>query len=399
MDNTFTAEPVAADSVNKNQTTTVPDLALKPAEKLPPAPKDNSPLGRIAERIAANLAIQAKPEEDEVKPEVDASEEKIEKIIGETKAPEVVAEAKPTISDKQREAINYFKEEEPTVTKEEIEAAPVSKQYEEAKVKLTEYESLLKNPLVEAMVEFTKSGKSDPLEFMREIGVVDAAKLSVEEMFKMKAQKLGFEGDELTEAVEEDMLKFDSMTKTEKREYESKLRDTYKAQTSDKLKSYTEKLLQERQRTAELDERVSQKAEQDLNTMMSDLLKKETYKGLPLTQEMIDQVKKLVPTYAPVIARFDESGNLTKYDIEDGADTIMWKLYGKQMLRNAFLSGRLDASEEFHAERTRVNPNNTPSASPAVAGESKQEAVKNARQESMKDLKGKNPFAFNHTKK
>lgn len=388
MSNTNTAEPVAAESVKVEETTTVPKL-----EKLPPEPKDNSSQGRIADKLARKMKPVEAPEP--VKEVKDASEEKIDNIIKEEVKPTPVVEevkVESKITEQNRSFIKSLLDEEVPTTKESIEEQPVIKQYEEAKAKLTEYESVLKNPLVEAVAEFTKSGKSDLMELFKELGVVDTTKLTVEEMYRMKNEKLGFEGDELIESVEEDLAKFESMTKSEKREHEAKLRDTYKAQSSDKLKSYTEKLTQERQRKLELDDKVSAQAEVDLDKAAEKLLT-EGYLGLPMTQEMIDQVKKVVPALAPTIAKFDEKGNLTGYDVQDGIEYAAWKLYKKQISKNLFLMGRTDGIEEFQAERSRVNPNNTQISPLSTTGETKQEAVKAATKDVLKGMRGTNPFS------
>lgn len=95
------------------------------------------------------------------------------------------------------------------------------KKYEELEAKLQEQEQILNDPLVSAFAEFVKSGNTDVAEFAKQVGSLNVGELDVESMYRMRAQEMGFEGEELEDAVMEQLDKFNTMTRLEKKDEET----------------------------------------------------------------------------------------------------------------------------------------------------------------------------------
>jgi len=407
MENTITAEPVAADSVKGAVTNTVPPLPpntpseqsiIENAKKS--AGRKNSPASRLADKLEADKPAPPPATKEEPKP---IAEVKLEEINLEEPAPVVAEEIKddkPKLTDEQRDTIKFLEsdDEETVVTTTDPETTHITKEYEELKAKATQYEEKLKHPMVEAMTAFIEAGGEDFTDFAKQIGILDTANLSVEEMYRMEAKALGFEGEELEEAVQESLSDFEGLTKIQKKQKEVELRDKHKPKTSEKLTAFTKKITEERQKLIEQDNQASAKAVADLEKVTSSMIDKQ-YKGLLLTKEMIDRVKDVVPTLAPMIQMRDAQGNLTGYDVKRGVNLAILELYEKQLLKSTYNLGRVAAAEEFWSERNRVTPNNTQVAGPQTPGVTKEENVKTAQKSAAQRMTPKPFTTQNLTKK
>jgi len=262
------------------------------------------------------------------------------------------------------------------------------KKYEELEAKLNEQEQILSDPLVSAFAEFVKSGNTDVAEFAKQVGSLNVGEMDVESMYRMRAQEMGFEGDELEDAVMEQLDKFNSMTRIERKDEETKLRSVYKSQSAERLKSFTERIANERQSEQERVAKVVESAETELDQVL-DKMKGQRWKSLLIDESMAKTIRDTIPAFAPLMGKFDENQKLVGFDVKDGIEMAIWKLYGKQLLKSTFDIGRTAGFDE--AMKDRVRPTATPGVSqaPGVPAKTSEESISEARKAAAQKANGK----------
>ena len=130
---------------------------------------------------------------------------------------------------------------------------------------------------------------------------------------------------------------------------------------------------------------ISGKAEANLEKELSELTGKR-WKTLQVDAEMTNQIRQAMPAFAPNIAKFDENGNLTDFDVKEGVRLAMWSLYEDKLLATTFKFGKTKGYEEAIIERSRPT-SASPSATPIVpSAKSKTEKV----DEAVKQVASKN---------
>jgi len=252
------------------------------------------------------------------------------------------------------------------------------KKYQELEGKVTDYEKILSDPLVSAFTEFIKSGNTDVSEFAKQVGSLNVGELDIESMYRMRAQEMGFDGEELEDAVMEQLDKFNSMTRLERKDEETKLRSTYKSQSAERLKSFTERMANERVEEQQRVSKVVETAENELDQVL-DKMKGQRWKSLVIDESMTKTIRDTIPALAPLMGKFDENQRLVGFDVKEGIEMAIWKLYGKQLLKSTFDIGRTSGFEE--AMKDRVRPTATPggSTAPVYPGKSTDESLSDAR--------------------
>lgn len=265
------------------------------------------------------------------------------------------------------------------------------KKYEELEAKLQEQEQILNDPLVSAFAEFVKSGNTDVAEFAKQVGSLNVGEMDVESMYRMRAQEMGFEGDELEDAVMEQLDKFNTMTRLEKKDEETKLRSIYKSQSAERLKSFTERIANERQAEQQRVAKVVESAESELDQVL-DKMKGQRWKSLLIDESMAKTIREAIPAFAPLMGKFDENQKLVGFDVKDGIEMAIWKLYGKQLLKSTFDIGRTAGFDE--AMKDRVRPTATPgiSQAPGVPAKTSDESISEARKAAAQKAGGKRSF-------
>lgn len=262
------------------------------------------------------------------------------------------------------------------------------KKYQEIESKLQEYETTLSDPLIAAFAEFVKSGNTDVNEFAKQVGEFSVGEMDIEDMYRARAVEMGFEGDDLDDAVMEQLDKYNSMTRLERKDEENKLKSLYKSQSAERLKSFTEKItnqkLEEQQRMNE----IASKADKELDEVLNKM-KGQRWKSLLIDESMANNIKETIPAMAPLMAQLDDKNRLTGFDVKEGIEMAIWKLYGKQLLKSTFDIGRTAGFDEAMKERIRPSSTTGSSASPAVPGNSLKENIEAARKQAAERVAGR----------
>lgn len=262
------------------------------------------------------------------------------------------------------------------------------KKYQEIESKLQEYETTLSDPLIAAFAEFVKAGNTDVNEFAKQVGEFSVGEMDIEDMYRARAVEMGFEGDDLDDAVMEQLDKYNSMTRLERKDEENKLKSLYKSQSAERLKSFTEKItnqkLEEQQRMNE----IASKADKELDEVLNKM-KGQRWKSLLIDESMANNIKETIPAMAPLMAQLDDKNRLTGFDVKEGIEMAIWKLYGKQLLKSTFDIGRTAGFDEAMKERIRPSSTTGSSASPAVPGNSLKENIEAARKQAAERVAGR----------
>lgn len=357
----------------------------------------------VTDNVAAEVEQSQEPQEAPVKQEQEVAKKRGRKPKGQVtdlesapvqsqdkKTPEMSVvkdsdgEGSRELDDDMKQFISYLNDDENESSDETgiITDDPKSqefyKKYEELESKVNDYEKILNDPLVSAFAEFIKSGNTDVNEFAKQVGSLNVGEMDIESMYRMRAQEMGFDGEELEDAVMEQLDKFNTMTRLERKDEESKLRSVYKSQSAERLKSFTERIAnertQEQQRVAKIVESAETELEEVLNKMNG-----QRWKSLTIDESMIKTIRDAIPAFAPIMGKFDEGQKLVGFDVKDGIEMAIWKLYGKQLLKSTFDVGRTSGFEE--AMKDRVRPTATPggSTAPAYPSKSADESISDAR--------------------
>lgn len=264
----------------------------------------------------------------------------------------------------------------------------LKQKYDDLQVKVKEYESVLEDPLVSAFTEFVKSGNTDVNEFAKQVGSLNFGEMSVEDMYRMRAQEMGFGEDDLEDAVFEQMDKFNSMTRIEKKDEETKLKSIYKSQSAERLKSFTEKVANKRSEEQARVAAIVQSADAELEDTLSKM-KGGRWKSLAIDEPMVNNIREAIPALAPLMGKFDDKNQLIGFDVKEGVEMAIWKLYGKQLLKSTFDIGRTSGFEEAMKDRIRPSARPGVAAGPAAAARTESEDVKDARQAAAKKNSGR----------
>lgn len=407
---------------NVNPTRSISEAAERLAQKL----QENNPTD-----IQQEQQIEQQPAQPESQAEIDfesaVSDQKQDQPQAETKPaeepkkrgrkPKVAAaveeqpaptmsvvkkDEQPTDSDQDneigedvREFISYLNDDETSsgdsdqmFEADDPKSQEFQKKYEELQGKLQEYEQTLSDPLVSAFAEFVKSGNTDVNEFAKQVGALSVGELDVEAMYRMRAQEMGFEGEELEDAVLEQLDKFNTMTRLERKDEENKLRSTYKSQSAERLKSFTERMANERSTEQQRVAKIVESAEVELDEVLNKMAG-QRWKSLVLDESMVKNIREAIPAFAPLMGKFDEQQKLVGFDVKDGIEMAIWKLYGKQLLKSTFDIGRTSGFDE--AMKERIRPTATPgtSTAPTYPAKSTDESISDARKAAAQRTSGK----------
>jgi hypothetical protein len=299
------------------------------------------------------------------------------------------------LSDEEREFIASISDDDPDEESGEagfIGEAPdtveLKKKYEELETKVKDYESILEDPLVSAFAEFIKSGNTDVNEFAKQVGALNFGELSMEDMYRMRAQEMGFEGEELEDAVFEQMDKFNSMTRLEKKDEENKLRSAYKSQSAERLKSFTERTANERNAEQQRVNKIIEAADTELDEVLNKM-KGQRWKSLVIDESMANTIRETIPALAPLMGKFDQNQKLIGLDVKEGIEMAIWKLYGKQLLKSTYDIGRTSGFDEAMKDRIRPTPTPGAGGSPSVASKSQDESISEARKAAAQKNSGR----------
>jgi hypothetical protein len=354
------AEPTPADPAPADQ-------AQDPAPGDPPAPAEPTP----ADPAPADQAQDPAPGDPPAPAEPDIDPEFARMLSGD------VDQADPNDpASASQNQIDNPKEKE------------LSEKVQNLEQELSKTKSLLENPLVSALAEFVAAGNDDITSFVKEISQYDPGQMSIEEMYRQMAIDQGFEGDSIDEAVKEQMDEFASLTMLKRKEEESRLRNMFGQKANQKLTALTERMANSRVEQEQHVASVSAQAEKDLSSQVEALVGK-SWKTIKIESDMADQIKKVVPAYASMIAKYNENGQLESFDIQKGIRMAMFDLYEDTILSNAYKYGKTKGYQEAMVERVR--PTATPAANtPAVpSSKTKEQEIRDAAKDAAQSSGGK----------
>lgn len=262
---------------------------------------------------------------------------------------------RPTNRSKDIEAFkSEISEEAPVETPEQkvktdIALAEKAKQYDEA----------LKDPLIEAVLNWRKSGGTNPKELIQSLGIQTQNK-SIEDYFKEEASALGFEGDELAEAVEERLGEYESKSKIERRKILNEYQNKDNQITDEKIKSFSGKVSETVTKVAALQESATEKLQSEVKNLVG-----KKFKGTLLIDEpMANDLTQMAARFSTPIT--DETGNIVGYDVETGVLAATLVKHHKKMLSEAYALGKAEAEDEFASSRHRPNPEGAGTGASAI---------------------------------
>lgn len=332
-------------------------------DKAEPTPTDDDAPDFI-EKEAPQPAAE-KPAEEKRGP----GRPKKEKPAEEKPKAEKPADA-PQIDEYQQSLINEY--EETLAPKDEGKSKDEKKEEKPVEIKPTqkelEYDSLLEDNFVKAVVEWRKNGGNNPKEFFDSLGFNEKPK-TMREYFQADAMALGLEGEELEEAVDEAMDNFESLPMIERRRKELE----YKNKDSQSVNERLQTFMAQQGKNAEIVTNIQNKATEDLSKSISELSGKK-FKGLLIDEPMAKTIERDAPMFSPAIV--DEQGNLKGYDIERGVRAAIFVNYGDKLLKETFMLGKVSASTQYAKERHRPNPD--PNGGNAFAASGANEALDTA---------------------
>jgi hypothetical protein len=298
---------------------------------------------KIAASIKRDLPAEETVEQTETKvetPEVEAeiNEPEVDQVIGtqEDEAPQAEI-PQPTVPD-------WLEDESPAVTgkaPEEID--------DDYKKKAKEYEEVSTDPLVSAILSWRKNGGSDIREFVKSVGVSEQNK-SIEQYFTEEAVSLGFEGEELEEAVRQKMDDYESKGKLDQRKILQEYKKVDQEIAERRLREFSGKQAERQQYV----QGVQQKATESLQKRVKDMVGQK-YKSLPIDESMAKVILEQAPFYSTEMT--DESGNLSGYNIDAGIEMAIWKNFSNKLLRSVYMQGHTEGISKYVSERNRPSPN------------------------------------------
>ena len=356
-------------------------------------PKKQVKNSKIAEKYAPKKETPAAVETPVVETPV------VEEVVVETpvvveEAPKVEVVAEVTTESKlSKEDQDYIAsltdtpvEADETTTEVVVVKDDYKEKYETVQSKVKEYEATLSHPLIEALSEYIKAGNEDITEFAKQVGGVDPTTLKIDDLFRMQGIEEGFEGEDLEDAIAAEMEAFEALTPIARRAKEKELRSLYKSSADERLKNFSASIKEKNAAEQSKYMEMEQAANIELNEI-TEKMKGQKWKSILVDEAMINQIRQVVPTLAVALGKFDDNRNFVGFDIKEGIDMAMWKLYGKQLLKSTFDIGRTSGFDEAMKERTRtvVTPTGN---SPAVLATST-DSFEQARKEAAKKSNGK----------
>lgn len=304
------------------------------------------------------------------RPKKESTEQRSTPAMEAKETPKAKEVSNDQLDDYQKSLIDEY-EDEPTVAKKatkEAKEEDVQQEVYNPTDKELEYDSIVQDPLIKAVLEWRKNGGNNPKEFVKQLGLDEQPK-SMREHFEADAMALGLEGDELEEAIEEAMSNYESLPIIERRKKELE----YKSRDSQSIEERLKTFAVDQSAYSEKMVKIQDDATQALEQSVSDL-KGNKFKGMLIDEPMAKVIERDAPMYSPAI--FDEQGNLKGYDIERGITAAIAVNYLPKLLRETYMLGKTAAATQYAKERHR--PNADPSAGNASVALGRDEALEGA---------------------
>ena len=274
-----------------------------------------------------------------------------------------------TEAKKEDESVSEFRRlltEEPAAEPAD-KVAPAVQVDPELSKKAELLDKITKDPLVDAILKWRETGGHDISEFVERLGVKPQNK-TIEDYYLQSAKDLGLQGEELQEAVQEQMTSYEGMSKMDRIKVLNQFKESERLKADERVKSFSVDLGSE----AEYQAKISREADIKLETEMKSMVGKKIM-GLQIDEPIAQAIMRDAPIYAPMI--FD-AGKPIGYDVKAGIDIAFWKNYGKRVASESYKLGKSDGAEEVLLGRHRPELNS--SSGNAAPIKSKDEAIKEA---------------------
>lgn len=319
-----------------------PAEPTNPAAKAPdPAPKPAKPkAGRPAK---TEPAAPANPSSANPAPEPDPKASDPAPAAGD-----------PTPSETRAAADDFLKslEDDPAPAGQGTPPAPTKDEYA---VKAKQYDEVISDPLVSAVLAWRQAGGQNPQDFIKNLSGPDVSRMEIGDFIREEAIKEGFEGQELEDAVREKVAAYEELPKLDQRKMLNEYQRSYSSKVNDKLSQF----VKSQSEAANQFSQIQVQAEQDLEKSVGELAGKK-FKNMLITPEMAEIVKRDAPLFATQIVGDD--GRVTGFDVQTGVEMAIWKNFGKKILKETYMLGLTIGKEEAVNERLRVSDNPAPNA-------------------------------------
>jgi len=316
------------------------EMASTPTPPPTPDPVETPVVEKIEQAVEANSSNgkSQSPKEDA---KVELSE--IEKRIAErNNAPKTVPP-----SNEEQPKVEAKVEQKPETPKAEPKVD--DKRLLELEAEIKRLKAVADDPIIQAINAHKQSGK-ELKDFFKEVGIVDIDKVKVEDIVREQAKALGLEGDDLEEAVTEELDK--DRTRFEKAQWEKKLKDEYLKTQNDKYAEYASKFKSAEANYSKENEEITK-----INEEASILIDQKVTSG------EIDEETAWEIARNPVL-KYNDKGEFKGYDIETAIKRVqITKNYDK-------LIAEAEDRGYQAALKARFNPSvNAPAshASPQIA--------------------------------
>lgn len=209
--------------------------------------------------------------------------------------------------------------------------------------KMQEYESILKDPEVEALLAAKKAGKN-LLSFAEELKGADTAKLTAADLYSMRLKRNGATDEEITEALSE----FSLLPKWKQNEETQ----TIKAQLESERQENLKRITNVNSEYAQKQQQITNKATAEVEDFVKDLNDKDFF-GVRITPEISSVLKDTV------MNGFTIRNSDGSVDVKRSMKLALWDRYEKLVIKANMANAKTEGKEEILKEITRSSLNNT----------------------------------------
>jgi len=291
--------------------------------------------------------------------------------------------------DKDTESHLEWLKEDAGLESKEIKDKEPKVNYEEEvktyKTKLKEYEDVLNDEYVKAVIEFRKNGGVDLNQLNAQLGIVDVNKVTIQDFYNQKAVEAGLEGDELAEAVEESVDRYNSLPKLDQKEILNSFKNNLRVKTEEKLKSFSAN----NQKQREVVQQLENAFYSDLKKDVSDKVGKK-WRGLLIDEKMSKEIEQIAPSYAK--HKYDENGNFIGYDAKEAVRLAILDKFEKKLMKAQYDLASVSTYDKLIQERNRPSENLTSNQVVVTAPNDVERVTKEWREQQKKksfDLRGR----------
>lgn len=247
-------------------------------------------------------------------------------------------------------------------------------EYKEWEQKAKEYDEILKDPAVDALISARKAGK-DFTSFLKDVQPIDVDKIPLSELMKEQLKRENLSA----EAIESEMEAFEGMSERAKVRETKEIKATLQSEQQNRLSKYSLDNKQAAIKSQEWIMGLNKEKEQYLES-----IKGKVKEGVEMTSARLPELKQDFENFN--LRRKD--GTL---DVPRVMRIILLEKYNSLRLENAYQQGRTERELEGWQEITRPSASNGLNIAPEVKNKSsqKQETEQNLKTlESMYSSRG-----------